>query len=142
LDESTGLPVILGSGCVAQVLKGTVTHSDTCFDSNSVTQNNNNSIENDNIDNQNKDDNKFHRETIAVKVTHPNVRSAIMADVQLLRLLASTCEAVLPGSKVISLSESVEEFRLLMLQQLDMQREADNLTRFRRNFSTISRVFC
>jgi aarF domain-containing kinase len=41
---------------------------------------------------------------------------------------------IFPGMRCLSLSECVEEFSNMMLMQLDLRKEAESLTRLRRNF--------
>lgn len=108
-DPATLAPQVLGSGCVAQVLRASKRNGNSQSTS------------------------SLSRE-VAVKLTHPHVRSAILADTQLLQAMAAAVELLLPSSRAISLSESVREFRLLLLGQLDMSVEAAHLERFRRNF--------
>ena len=112
-DAVSGEPVVLGSGCVAQVFRGEFRPSAQSSHSGA------------------SDDAVIQ---VAVKVTHPNIRDAIVADIRLLKLFAGLIEALLPGSRTISLSESVQEFEALMLDQLDMRKEAHNLLAFRKNF--------
>lgn len=61
------------------------------------------------------------------------MRAAIEADVAILRYLGWFVE-IFPGAENLSLSDCVEEFSNLMMQQLDMRLEADNLEKFRKNF--------
>ena len=77
------------------------------------------------------------------------MRAAIEADVAILRYLGWFVE-IFPGAENLSLSDCVEEFSNLMMQQLDMKLEAENLEKFRENFrcetpesgsSTISREY-
>jgi aarF domain-containing kinase len=112
LIKQTGWPIdlgdcehvnIIGSGCVAQVVKGYI-------------------------------DYKNERVPVAVKVIHPSIRSSIIADLGVLRAVCKIIDA-LPGIQIFSICESVEEFASLMTSQLDLVAEADNLTKFRENFS-------
>ena len=61
------------------------------------------------------------------------MREAIDADIAILGFLTWLVEH-LPGIDRMSLSECVEEFSLMMTQQLDMRVEANNLVKFRENF--------
>ncbi len=71
--------------------------------------------------------------TVAVKLVHPGVHSAALADIEALRYIAGAAE-VLPRLRFLSLRESVDEFASLLQNQLDLRREADNLERFAANF--------
>ena len=70
---------------------------------------------------------------IAVKVIHKNVAENIAIDMEIMGYLSSWLE-VLPGVHNLSMSEIVEEFRILMISQLDLRKEAEALKRFRHNF--------
>lgn len=62
------------------------------------------------------------------------MREAIQADVTILHFLGWLVEKI-PGMENFSLAEIVEEFSILMMQQLDMNLEAKNLEKFRSNFN-------
>lgn len=95
---------------------------------------------------------------VAVKVVHPRVKAAMLADLALMRYVAhctedmarlvsylwrggANCdgdhltnrESVLETT--ISLSEAVEEFSDLMQGQLNLKKEGDSMIRFRKNFA-------
>ena len=73
-------------------------------------------------------------ERVAVKVLHPGIREAMNADLDILGIVTSLAE-VLPGVASMSLHEGMEEFRALLLQQLNLRTEAEALLRFRQNFN-------
>ena len=70
---------------------------------------------------------------VAVKVLHPGVRTTVMADMDLLRLVARllTC---LPGVTWLNPMGMVDDFGRMLTTQLDLRIEADNLRRFLSNF--------
>jgi aarF domain-containing kinase len=72
-------------------------------------------------------------QSVVFKVVHPNIKSAIEADISLMRAFASLFNLI-PGWNVFSLPESIDVFSDLMTQQMDMKREANNLIKFRSNF--------
>lgn len=110
----------VGSGLVAQVYRGKLTTSSS-----------------ENLD-------------VAVKVLHPHVRKALESDLALMTVVVTWLENLAywgeslfgldpDGSSgiapVFSLAENLEEFRQLMMSQLDLEREGKALLRFRHNFS-------
>lgn len=75
----------------------------------------------------------YNHEKIAIKVLHPGIRDAMNADLDILSLITSVAE-LFPGVSSMSLHEGMEEFRNLLLQQLNLKSEAEALLRFRENF--------
>ena len=106
VDPATGEPLVIGSGCVAQVLKGQLLQPS-----------------------------EWAGAPVAVKVIHPTVAKAIEDDIRIMRWVASWVEAV-PRLAGLGLSESVEEFAAFMNSQLDLRKEAASLVRFRKNFAS------
>ena len=99
---------ILGSGCIGQVYKGSIT-----------------------LDNGDSQD-------VAVKILHPNVSSDIDADLDLMRLSVRVARwlpfDLFPNLKWLNLEGIVEEFADLLKLQLDLRTEAANLVRFNKHF--------
>lgn len=117
-------PIPVGVGCVGQVYRGVL---------------------------QERSD-VYHR--VAVKVVHPGIRDAMslgefcssiynaislhcceLVDLALIRFVAGFLDR-LPGFSWLAIRSSAEQFSQLMFSQLDMLHEAENLVKFRRNFST------
>jgi aarF domain-containing kinase len=109
--DEAGAPVMLGEGCVAQVLRGYLPDDD--------------------------EDNNHHY-PIAIKLVRPEARESICTDLTLLLGLTRSLESWLPDLRSVSLSDSLEEFQTVMIQQLDMRKEAESLDRFRSNFGNAS----
>eukprot|EP00076_Gallus_gallus_P046254 XP_025011792.1 uncharacterized aarF domain-containing protein kinase 2 isoform X2 [Gallus gallus] len=80
-----------------------------------------------------------HLTPVAVKVLHPGLVHQVQMDLFLMKL-GSHIIGLLPGFKWLSLTEIVEEFEKLMLQQIDLHYEARNLERFRQNFLDVDFV--
>lgn len=112
-DVQTKQPVVIGGGCVAQVLKGRVKVLSNPHDIHSPP------IE----------------KEVAIKITHPGVKQSIVADIELMRTISSTLEYWIPSIKQVSLCDSVEEFAKIMIEQVDMVFEARALDTFRQNFN-------
>ncbi|XP_032057087.1 uncharacterized aarF domain-containing protein kinase 2 [Aythya fuligula] len=80
-----------------------------------------------------------HLTPVAIKVLHPGLVHQVQMDLFLMKM-GSHILGLLPGFKWLSLTEIVEEFEKLMLQQIDLRYEARNLERFRQNFLDVDFV--
>ncbi|KAM9582276.1 putative aarF domain-containing protein kinase 2 isoform 2-T2 [Guaruba guarouba] len=80
-----------------------------------------------------------HLTPVAIKVLHPGLVHQVQMDLFLMKL-GSHIIGLLPGFKWLSLTEIVEEFEKLMIQQIDLRYEARNLERFRQNFLDVDFV--
>ncbi|XP_063251650.1 uncharacterized aarF domain-containing protein kinase 2 [Prinia subflava] len=80
-----------------------------------------------------------HLMPVAIKVLHPGLVHQVQMDLFLMKL-GSRIIGLLPGFKWLSLTEIVEEFEKLMMQQIDLRYEARNLERFRQNFLDVDFV--
>lgn len=72
---------------------------------------------------------------VAVKVRHPGVGEAIRRDFMIISFIAKISK-VIPTLKWFRLDESVQQFAVYMLSQVDLAREAAHLSRFIYNFRT------
>ena len=73
---------------------------------------------------------------VAVKVTHPGILHKVCVDFYILNKLTSLLEKIpFLNLDYLSMKDSVEQFRDIMLPQLDLRVEARNLKRFRKNFT-------
>ncbi|KAG8099685.1 hypothetical protein GUJ93_ZPchr0013g36570 [Zizania palustris] len=70
---------------------------------------------------------------VAVKVRHPGVGESIKTDFLLINLVAKVSNVV-PGLSWLRLDESVRQFAVFMMSQVDLSREAAHLSRFIYNF--------
>lgn len=71
---------------------------------------------------------------VVVKVVRPDIRSTIVADFELLRELANWASARIEAARAIRIIDIVEDYRQVMLNELDLTLEADNTTQMRNNF--------
>lgn len=113
------VPAIAGGGCIAQVYQAKALlpeYSDPSIDISNNT----------NIPLVWKD--------VVLKITHPNIKNIIVADLELMRIGVNLLEYLIPDTKHVSLVDSVEEFVPIMINQVNMKIEAKNLLRFRKNF--------
>ncbi|KAK7257247.1 hypothetical protein RIF29_31086 [Crotalaria pallida] len=70
---------------------------------------------------------------VAVKVRHPGVSEAIRRDFIIIKTVAKiTCS--FPHLKWLRLDESIQQFAVFMMSQVDLSREAAHLSRFIYNF--------
>lgn len=99
---------ILGSGCIAQVYKGSITME--------------------NGENQ----------LVAIKVMHPNVEDDIDADLDILRAVLAVLEGLEIGAvrdlKWLNLPGFIEEMAGMLKIQLDLRTEGEHLEQFNKNF--------
>uniref|UniRef100_A0A8D2NNH4 AarF domain containing kinase 2 n=1 Tax=Zosterops lateralis melanops TaxID=1220523 RepID=A0A8D2NNH4_ZOSLA len=76
---------------------------------------------------------------IRVQVLHPGLIQQVQMDLFLMKM-GSRIIGLFPGFRWLSLTEIVEEFEKLMMQQIDLRYEARNLERFRQNFLDVDFV--
>ncbi|KAI3741096.1 hypothetical protein L1987_58763 [Smallanthus sonchifolius] len=70
---------------------------------------------------------------VAVKVRHPGVGESIRRDFEIINVVAKISRFI-PTLKWLRLDESVQQFAVFMMSQVDLSREAANLSRFNYNF--------
>ncbi|WP_218689496.1 AarF/ABC1/UbiB kinase family protein [Psychrobacter sp. BF1] len=71
---------------------------------------------------------------VVVKVVRPDIRTTIITDFELLRELASWVSARIEAARALHVIDLVEDYRQVMLNELDLTLEADNTTKMRNNF--------
>ncbi|KAI4296602.1 hypothetical protein L6164_036548 [Bauhinia variegata] len=71
--------------------------------------------------------------TVAVKVRHPGVGESIRRDFMIINLVAKISKFI-PTLNWLRLDESVQQFAVFMMSQVDLAREAAHLSRFIYNF--------
>lgn len=72
---------------------------------------------------------------VVVKVIRPGIDRIIAKDLSLMTSLAHWLERVLPEGRRLRPVEVVEEYRLTISNELNLQREAANASQLRRNFA-------
>ncbi|KAA8515387.1 hypothetical protein F0562_019002 [Nyssa sinensis] len=70
---------------------------------------------------------------VAVKVRHPGVGESIRRDFEIINMVAKISKFI-PTLKWLRLDESVQQFAVFMMSQVDLAREAAHLSRFIYNF--------
>lgn len=70
---------------------------------------------------------------VAVKVRHPGVGEAIRRDFMIINFVAKISRLI-PTLKWLRLDESIQQFAVFMMSQVDLSREAAHLSRFIYNF--------
>ncbi|KAL8112930.1 hypothetical protein AgCh_020299 [Apium graveolens] len=70
---------------------------------------------------------------VAVKVRHPGVGDSIRRDFQIINIVAKTSKFI-PALNWLRLDESLQQFAVFMMSQVDLAREASHLSRFIYNF--------
>jgi len=76
---------------------------------------------------------------VAVKVRHPGTADAILADFEAMLWVASAL-AGLPAAKGLRLEDTLRQFAAPLKEQVDLAREASNLSRFNFNFRKTNHV--
>lgn len=71
---------------------------------------------------------------VVVKVVRPDIKPVIIADFELLRELASWVSARFEPARAVHIMSIVEDYRQIMLNELDLTLEASNATKMRNNF--------
>ncbi|MGQ1615269.1 ABC1 kinase family protein [Acinetobacter baumannii] len=72
---------------------------------------------------------------VVVKVTRPDIRSQILQDFEILAWLGNTLESRLETARALHLSEIIQDYRQIILNELDLSIEADNTRRMRHYFT-------
>ena len=71
---------------------------------------------------------------VVVKVIRPGIETIIRKDVALLRTIAGLIERFVPGGHRLRALDVVDDYRHVILDELDLGREAANASQLRRNF--------
>ena len=71
---------------------------------------------------------------VVVKIVRPTIREQIIADFELLRDLATWVSARIEAARAVHIIDVVEDYRQVMLNELDLTLEAMNTTKMRNNF--------
>jgi len=78
---------------------------------------------------------------VAVKVQHPHILHKVCVDFYILNKITAFLESIpFFHMDYLSIKDSVDQFRDIMLPQLDLRVEAANLSRFRRDFANEDQV--
>jgi len=70
---------------------------------------------------------------VAVKIRHPSVVDALTRDFEILQWMASLSKSI-KWLEPLQLENTIQQFGVHMLQQVDFRHEADNLDKFRKSF--------
>lgn len=77
---------------------------------------------------------------VVVKVVRPTIREQIIEDFELLRDLAGWASARIEAARAVHIIDIVEDYRQVLLNELDLTLEAANTTQMRNNFGFIDDV--
>ncbi|WP_180131223.1 MULTISPECIES: AarF/ABC1/UbiB kinase family protein [unclassified Acinetobacter] len=78
---------------------------------------------------------------VVVKVTRPNIRNQILEDFEILEWLGQFLEKRLEAARALHLSEIIQDYRQIILNELDLTLEADNTRRMRHYFTGSSMMY-
>lgn len=72
---------------------------------------------------------------VVIKVTRPDIRNQILQDFEILAWLGNTLESRLEAARALHLTEIIQDYRQIILNELDLSIEADNTRRMRHYFT-------
>ena len=78
---------------------------------------------------------------VVVKVTRPNIRAQIIQDFEILEWLGAFLEKRLEAARALHLSEIIQDYRQIILNELDLTLEAENTRRMRHYFTGSSMMY-
>lgn len=78
---------------------------------------------------------------VVVKVTRPEIRKQILRDFEILTWLGTLLEQRLEAARALHISEIIQEYRAVILNELDLTIEADNTRRMRHYFTGSSMMY-
>jgi ubiquinone biosynthesis protein len=74
-------------------------------------------------------------ERVVTKVQRPSIETRVNTDLEILFDLAGLAQARTPLGQIYDLTDIAEDFALLLRDEMDYEREADNIGRFQRYFA-------
>lgn len=78
---------------------------------------------------------------VVVKVTRPHIHQQILQDFEILEWLGAALEKRLEAARALHLSEIIQNYRQIILNELDLTLEADNTRRMRHYFTGSSMMY-
>ncbi|ANF80894.1 2-octaprenylphenol hydroxylase [Acinetobacter sp. NCu2D-2] len=78
---------------------------------------------------------------VVVKVTRPNIREQILQDFEILAWLGHALEKRIEAARALHLSEIIQDYRQIILNELDLTLEAENTRLMRHNFTGSSMMY-
>ena len=78
---------------------------------------------------------------VVVKVTRPDIRTQILQDFEIIQWLGHSLEKRLEAARALHLSEIIQDYRQIILKELDLTLEADNTRRMRHYFTGSSMMY-
>ena len=78
---------------------------------------------------------------VVVKVTRPDIRNQILQDFEILAWLGDWLENRLEAARALHLSEIIQDYRQIILNELDLSLEAENTRRMRHYFTGSSMMY-
>ncbi|MFB2588603.1 ABC1 kinase family protein [Acinetobacter sp. c1-l78] len=78
---------------------------------------------------------------VVVKVTRPDIRQQIIQDFEILQWLGQYLEQRLEAARALHLGEIIQDYRSIILNELDLTIEADNTRRMRHHFTGSSMMY-
>ncbi len=83
----------------------------------------------------------FDGREVIVKVTRPDIRTQILQDFEIISWLGQSLESRVEAARALHLSEIIQDYRQIILNELDLTLEADNTRRMRHYFTGSSMMY-
>lgn len=78
---------------------------------------------------------------VAVKIQRPGIRKKFLEELDILMTLSKKAESFFEQTRKYFIHDTVEELRYILLQELDYEREAENLVRLKENMKSFSYLY-
>ncbi|MCU4412738.1 2-octaprenylphenol hydroxylase [Acinetobacter sp. WU_MDCI_Axc73] len=78
---------------------------------------------------------------VVIKVTRPDIRVQILQDFEIITWLGQWLESRLEAARALHLTEIIQDYRQIILNELDLTIEADNTRRMRHYFTGSSMMY-
>ncbi|MDO4427358.1 MAG: AarF/UbiB family protein [Moraxella sp.] len=78
---------------------------------------------------------------VVVKVVRPDIKAGIVRDFELLRQMAAFVTLRVEATRAVRLTEIIEDYRQIMLGELDLTQEASNSQKMRENFENSPLIY-
>lgn len=83
----------------------------------------------------------FDDSEVVVKVVRPDIKQQIIKDFEIIRKIGAWLSARLEVARALYLTDIIEDYRQIMLGELNLTFEADNATKMRNNFLGSSLIY-
>lgn len=78
---------------------------------------------------------------VAIKIQRPGIRKRFLEDLDTLMILSEKAESLFEETRKFSVHDTVEELRYMLLQELDYEKEAENLELLKENMKEFKHLY-